>query len=251
MSLEEIGALLGFVAFVGLAVLIFLTFQQARHIRRLRDWAGRAPERAAAAAAGVAPGGEDSEEFEEIEPEPSRLDEARERWSERWAELDRRMPVSPKIVLGGLGAAILGLGIATSGFGLVGGDDPATEQVSGNGSSKKSKQAPVEKQKPVRVAVFNGTAPSTGGTGIVGIADRVSKEVRQSGFRIGTVGTVGSYPATVVMFAGNNSDKAQEVADGLEGVLGETPVEPITPDVQALLENGDVALVIGLDDTGL
>ncbi len=46
--LKEIGAILGFVAFGGLAVLVFMTFQQARHLRRLREWAGRAPERAAA-----------------------------------------------------------------------------------------------------------------------------------------------------------------------------------------------------------
>ena len=44
--LKEIGAILGFVAFGGLAVLVFMTFQQARHLRRLREWAGRAPERA-------------------------------------------------------------------------------------------------------------------------------------------------------------------------------------------------------------
>ena len=48
--IEQIGALLGLAAFLGLAVLVLLYFQQARDVRRLREWAGRAPERAEAAA---------------------------------------------------------------------------------------------------------------------------------------------------------------------------------------------------------
>jgi hypothetical protein len=45
-SLTKYGALAGFAAIVGLAVLSLLYFAQAREVRRLRDWAGRAPERA-------------------------------------------------------------------------------------------------------------------------------------------------------------------------------------------------------------
>ncbi len=52
--LKEIGSILGFVAFGGLAVLVFMTFQQARHVRRLREWAGRSPERSAIEAERVA-----------------------------------------------------------------------------------------------------------------------------------------------------------------------------------------------------
>src|SRR3954452_19374095 len=43
----EIGALAGFAAIPGLAVLSLLYFGQAREVKRLREWAGRAPERAA------------------------------------------------------------------------------------------------------------------------------------------------------------------------------------------------------------
>ena len=46
-DLKTIGALAGFVAIPGLAVLSLLYFGQAREVRRLREWAGRAPERAA------------------------------------------------------------------------------------------------------------------------------------------------------------------------------------------------------------
>jgi LytR cell envelope-related transcriptional attenuator len=42
---QEIGALAGWAAVVGLAVLSALYFSQARDVKRLREWAGRAPER--------------------------------------------------------------------------------------------------------------------------------------------------------------------------------------------------------------
>src|SRR5215213_6788865 len=103
--LKEIGAILGFVAFGGLAVLAFLTFQQARHLRRLREWAGRQPERAAAenerlaeiaaeasAAGTAAPAAAAAPE----ERGPSRLDRIRGEWAFRMEEVDRRSPVDPK-----------------------------------------------------------------------------------------------------------------------------------------------------------
>ncbi|MEX0993160.1 MAG: LytR C-terminal domain-containing protein [Solirubrobacterales bacterium] len=46
---ERLGAYVGFLALVGLAILALLYFSQARDVRRLREWAGRAPERAAEA----------------------------------------------------------------------------------------------------------------------------------------------------------------------------------------------------------
>lgn len=45
--LLNFGAIAGFAAIIGLAVLAMLYFSQARDVRRLRDWAGREPERAA------------------------------------------------------------------------------------------------------------------------------------------------------------------------------------------------------------
>ncbi len=44
---QEIGAVAGLAAVVGLAVLSVLYFSQARDVKRLREWAGRAPERSA------------------------------------------------------------------------------------------------------------------------------------------------------------------------------------------------------------
>src|SRR3954462_15083431 len=44
-KIEQIGAICGFAAILGLAVLSVLYFSQAREVKRLREWAGRAPER--------------------------------------------------------------------------------------------------------------------------------------------------------------------------------------------------------------
>src|SRR3954447_4590719 len=44
-QIEQIGAIAGFAAILGLAVLSLLYFAQAREVKRLREWAGRAPER--------------------------------------------------------------------------------------------------------------------------------------------------------------------------------------------------------------
>src|SRR4051794_24687672 len=46
-KLQTAGAIAGFAAVAGLAVLSVLYFGQAREVKRLREWAGRAPERAA------------------------------------------------------------------------------------------------------------------------------------------------------------------------------------------------------------
>ena len=54
-KVKTIGALAGFAAILGLAVLSLLYFAQAREVKRLREWAGRAPERAVEAALGARP----------------------------------------------------------------------------------------------------------------------------------------------------------------------------------------------------
>jgi hypothetical protein len=269
-SLEEIGALLGFVAFAGLAVLVFLTFQQARHIRRLRDWAGRAPERAAAQAArevGVdepaaerAPDDDvSSEEFEAQQVAApsgeSRWVHLREDMAVRWEDWDRRSPVDPKIIVGGLLAIVIGLLIATGGFGLVGGDDGGStsgkEASSGKGSEGGSGGGEgSSSEDTLEVAVLNGTAPP-GGTGVPGVADRVSGDVEDAGFTVGEVDNAGSFAASVVMFTGDAQADAEDLAGSLETLLGPTEVIEMTPEIEALAGKADIALVIGQDDSGV
>jgi len=248
--LKEIGAILGFVAFGGLAILAFLTFQQARHLRRLRDWAGRQPERAAAEAervselAGeatvpaidVGEGGEDKG--------PSRLDRVRAGTKVRVEEFNRRSPVDPKILLGGLLAVVIGVGVATSGFGLFGGGD------SGGETTTESSSAP--KEEKVEVAVLNGTAPEEGAVGVEGVADRASKLVKSAGYKVGAVETApGSFAASVVMFEEGAKSDATELAADLEDTFGTTEIELMTPEIQDLAGGAPVALVVGVDDGGI
>ncbi|MGI8727954.1 MAG: LytR C-terminal domain-containing protein [Solirubrobacterales bacterium] len=248
MTLEELGAILGFVAFVGLAVLIFLTFQQARQLRRLRDWAGRAPERAAAVAARAGeetlPAADYEEEEVEVDTAPSRTERFREAFGARWSDLDRRMPVDPKIILGGLVAIIAGIVIAV-GFG---GGDTGTDEAGevSAGSEANNNNSGATEPKPTKVAVLNGTSPP-----VAGLADSLSDEVEGAGFRVGVVENAPApVSASVLMFRGNAEDDAAEVAAELAPVLGPTEVIAMTPDVEAVVGGTKVALVIGADDAG-
>jgi len=260
-SLEEIGALLGFLAFAGLAVLVFLTFQQARHLRRLRDWAGRAPERAAAIAAREDGVGEEEEPNEEeiaavADRGPSRLSVLAAGLGEHWTEIDRRLPVDPRLLFGGLAAIVLGVGIATSGFGLVGDDsgsgEPARE-AKGSGSKKKDDEPAGnsgEKSTATEVAVLNGTAPP-GGTGVPGVADRFSQDVKDAGFEVGAVDNAGSFTVSTVMWSGSGEPDAEKLAEALSATLGEVTVVAMTPEIEALAGGAEIALVVGQDDAAI
>ena len=251
--LKEIGAILGFVAFGGLAILAFLTFQQARHLRRLRDWAGREPERAAAEAERVSERAEEAtvpamhrdRDDAEDETGPSRIDRLRAGTSVRMEEFNRRSPVSPKILAGGLLAVLIGVAVATSGFGLFGGDGDEASTSSGSAS------APQEEK--IEVAVLNGTAPEEGAPAVDGAADRASKLVKQADlYKVGAVETApGSFPASVVMFEEGSKSEAGELAADLEEALGPTEVELMTPEIQAVTDGAPLALVVGVDDQGI
>jgi hypothetical protein len=246
--LKEIGAILGFVAFGGLTVLAFLTFQQARHLRRLREWAGRQPERAAAEeerlaeiATEASSAGTAAEPVEESGP--SRWQRLRGEMAFRWEEVNRRSPVDPRLLIGGLIAIIVAVGILTSGFGLFGSDE-TTEPTAGT-------EAPPAATK-TEVAVLNGTAPEAGGVGVSGVAKKAAGEVRAlDGFRVGEIGDAGSYPASVVMFEDGEKKQAKELAKELDPLLGETDYSLITPDVQNLAAGAPLALIVGLDDQGI
>jgi len=244
--LKEIGPILGFVAFGGLAVLAFLTFQQARHLRRLRDWAGRQPERAAAEAEAVAEraGEVTIPTIREEGTGPTRLDRLRGSASVQYEELDRRSPVDPRILTGGLLAVLIGVGVATSGFGLV-----------GDGASDGETDAtPVEAGPKVEVAVLNGTAPEVGGVGVEGVAQRASKIVKaveDPVYKVGAVETAGSFPTSVVMFKDGSKAEAKELAAAVGAALGETGVGLMTDDIRGLAKGADLALVVGQDDQGI
>jgi LytR cell envelope-related transcriptional attenuator len=249
--LKEIGAILGFVAFAGLVVLVFMTFQQARHLRRLRDWAGRSPERAqadadrAAAAAGEA--GAVSASAPAPPPDegtdgPGRKHRLRGEMAFRYEELDRRLPVSPLVLFGGLLALVVAAVILTGGFGLFGSDSDST-------GTSSAKEAP--KPAKVEVAVFNGTAPAEGEVGVPGTAKAAAVSVKEAGFKVGEVGDSPPFAASTIMFEDGFKSDATDLAADLQDTLGETQTTPITPEIQAIAKGADVVLIVGLDDQGL
>lgn len=248
--LKEIGAILGFVAFVGLAVLVFMTFQQARHLRRLREWAGRSPERAAAEAERTAAAAAEAtmpaigeEPPEEPPPEgpsePGGLTRVRGELAYRYEELDRRTPVSPLVLGLGLLALLAAAAILTGGFGLL------DEGDRGRGASTKAEQ-PSEPE----VAVLNGTAPE-GGVGVPGTAKAASVFVEDAGWKVGEVGDAGSFTASTVMFAEGAKSDAKELADDLTDQLGTVEVVPMTPEVEDAAKGAEMALVVGQDDQAI
>lgn len=248
--LKEIGAILGFVAFGGLAILTFLTFQQARHLRRLRAWAGRQPERAEAEAerlaelTGVPSPTPDPDRVGPAESGPSRLDRVRGNWKVRMEELDRRSPVEPKILFGGLLAVIIGVAIATSGFGLIGSDSSSGDQTAMTTSESS--------QPDVEVAVLNGTATEVGGVGVSGVADKAKDFVKEAGFDVGaTEDAPGPFTVSVVMFEDGSKAEAKDLADALEDTLGPTEIEVMTPEVEELTNGAQLALVVGQDDQAI
>lgn len=245
-AIESIGPVLGIVAFVGLAILAFLLFQQARDIRRLREWAGRAPERATEAADAVQAAADasrvdevpvgDGEPATRGEPTGGRLRSAWERLSwgvrDRYAAVDRRLPVDGRYILVLLVVAVVAVGVVTSGFGLVGG---------GGEDSKRSSGA---KEKPT-VAVVNGTA-------VPGLAATVEQMiVKRAGYDPGPVGNAAaSVDTTVVEYASGMRSDAQALAKAVQPQLGETPVQAMAADTQDIAGKADLALVLGLDDAG-
>ena len=245
--IESIGPVLGIVAFVGLAVLAFLLFQQAREIRRVREWAGRAPERAAEAADAVQAAAEASRDGDEEPSEgerPARPAERRLaiRWRrfrggvrDRYTTVDRRLPIDGRYVLALLLVAIIAVGVATSGFGLVGGGGD------GGGGGTPGSHA---KSKPT-VAVINGTS-------VPGLAATVEqKVVKRAGYKPGPVGNANaSVNATVVEYTNGMRSEAQKLAAAVKPQLGDTPVQPMTADTKAAAGKVDLALVLGLDDAG-
>jgi len=239
-AIESIGPVLGIVAFVGLAILAFLLFQQARDIRRLREWAGRAPERATEAADAVQAAAEASRNGEADEeagagaPSGGRLRTAWDRVAfavrDRYAAVDRRLPIDGRYILGLLVVAIVAVGVVTSGFGLVGGG--------GDGKDARHEKLPA-------VAVINGTSVS-------GLADSVERKVvKRAGYESGPVGNAtASVSATLVEYAGGQRSEAENLAKAVKRQLGETAVQPMTSDVSAVAGKAKLALVLGLDDAG-
>ena len=251
--IEDIGPILGLVAFLGFAILALLIVLQAREVRRLREWAGRAPERAVEADEADRAAAEARGEAAEDE-KPGRVGAVRQRVAAavgpRWEELDRRSPIDPRWLVAALIAGVIALGVVTGGFGLVGGDDPVpAEQAERNGGNGGGQQ-----QEPkLTVAVLNATQvddPVASVDAVPGIADVVANQlVKPAGFKIGQrTNAPAGEPKSVIMFEPEAEAAATELAAAVEPELGTTETIPITDEVRSLAEGADVVLLVGQDD---
>jgi LytR cell envelope-related transcriptional attenuator len=256
--IDSIGPYLGVAAFLGLAILAFLTIQQAREVRRLREWAGRAPEAAGEAVeAEVAVAeakGEEPEPVEVEEAPPSRIamwfGARRDSITHFFGEIDRRLPIDPRYFIAVAAAALIAVGVLTSGFGLIGDDSGGG---GGKGGGKGGGNGP--KEEKVEVAILNATqeegVDGTPIAGVAGLAGVVAKEVVQplDGFSVGEKTDAASgFDETTVMFEPGNDADADELAAGVADQLGEPEVLPMIGEVRDRAADAPLALVVGRDD---
>jgi LytR cell envelope-related transcriptional attenuator len=256
--IEDIGPILGIVAFLGFAILALLIVLQAREVRRLREWAGRAPERALEAdeadkAAAEARGETGEEELEEAPAGEGLRARVAAFFAPKWEELDRRSPIDPRWFLVVLAAGLIAAGIVTSGFGLVGDDGAApAEEQRGGGGGQGGGNRPERDEEPT-VTVLNATQDEAQGIPATpGIADVVAEElVEPAGFQVEerTNAAVGQ-PQSVIMFKPDSEEAANELASAVEQDLGSTETIPITSDIEAAAGGADLVLIVGQDDSG-
>jgi LytR cell envelope-related transcriptional attenuator len=278
--IENLGAYLGLIAFVGFAVLVLLYFQQARDVRRLRDWAGRAPERAAAAAeaaeTAAAEAAEDAEEAEAAppaaaqEPAPPQAqatpsaqapgaapvpesDEGSSSTGSRLSGLApsglgerfRRIPLpEPRYLIAGGVVIVLAVAvIATGAFGLIGGGSGKGGKKGGGGGGGKPN---------VTVAVLNGTGGG-GAAGVPGLASKGAAVVRKAGYKVGAVADADeSFTTSELMFVPSSQADAKVVQSDLAKPLGTKPeLQQMSPEVKAKVQGAKVALVVGLNNSHL
>ena len=253
--IDRIGPYLGIAAFLGLAILAFLIIQQAREVRRLREWAGRAPERAGEAVeAEVAAAEAKGEEVEPPEPEeapPSRaalwLQGVGHSIADRWAAIDRRLPVDPRWIVAVLAAGLIAAGVLTSGFGVIGGDGSGGKSGGKDGGGK-------PKEEKVEVAVLNATQEeSVGGgeiAGVQGLAGVVAKQVIQpTDFAVGVKTDAPSgFDQTTIMFEPDNEADANQLAEDVTDQLGAPEVTPMIGEIRDVADGAPLALLIGRDD---
>jgi LytR cell envelope-related transcriptional attenuator len=242
---QEIGAVAGWAAVVGLAVLLALYFSQARDVKRLREWAGRAPERAAtpAGASGPPP----------VAPQPVRRTPSPQRPITRPAAscaVPQQTVISPprrsqpwysRIGTRYLAVALVGLlvvgGAAAYGVTQLTGDDGGDD--SGNAQTNKSKRnGAAVKPGNVTVAVLNGTT-------VPGLAAALRDQIAAAGFKKGTINVFSDQQLaeSVVEYAPGR----QAAAKAVSRRLGISQLEPVTSNSRALAGAATVIVIAGAD----
>jgi LytR cell envelope-related transcriptional attenuator len=256
LDVKLLGALAGFAAFIGVAVLAMVSFAQARDVRRLREWAGSAPERDAGLRETTSTiAAERSEELQKVDEERRRREEAEKaeqraaalreerrqrreygmpdesRWQRfrgRFAGSGGRLP-APRYLALIVGAVIvLGGGVAFAAIQVFGGDGEGQKN-----AAAKSGPRPAD----IEVAVLNGTAVS-------GLAGRFGDALEHDGFQLGAVtNSTTSFGTSVVMFSRGHKPEARKAAKALKI----EKLQLMTSDVASAAAGAPVAVVVGED----
>jgi hypothetical protein len=274
---QEIGAVAGWAAVVGLAVLSALYLSQARDVKRLREWAGRAPElpgrgvgavpgRAAgvpppaqpqtAATASGAPASRPATLARAsgpppIAPQPVRSTPSPERPITGPAAL-RAVPqqtvISPprrsQPWYGRIGTryvAVVLVGLLVLGGAAAYGVTQLTGggDNSGNGLPNKPKRnGSAVKPGNVTVAVLNGTT-------VPGLAAALRDEIAAAGFKKGTINDFSDQQLaeSVVQYAPGHHPEAKAVSR----TVGISQDEPVTAGSRALAGDATVIVIAGAD----
>jgi hypothetical protein len=234
---QEVGAVAGWAAVVGLAVLAALHLSHARDLKRLREWAGRAPERSAPGvsavperAAGVPP---------PPRPQTAATASIPPRRSQPWyTRIGTRFVA---VALVGLlflgGAAAYGVTQLTGDNG--GGNSGKAQANKDNGLPKKPKRtAAAVKPGNVTVAVLNGTT-------VPGLAAALRDQIGAAGFRKGTIDVFSDQQLaeSVVQYAPGHQAEAEAVGR----IVGIGQREPVTADSRALAADATVIVIAGAD----
>jgi hypothetical protein len=258
--IQQIGALAGLAAFVGLAILAMLYFGQAKDVRRLRESASFLVEGGEAAEvpearAGAEPAAKaqpatkgkgkqpapaqkqpsDAEAFRRAEL-ARQATERRERFERRRGSGRQRisrggegrfssLPEPRALAVIGVGAALLVAGIIVIATGVLGGDEKAASTTQGG-------VVPSE----TAVAVLNGTSEP-------GLAAQFSKPLQQQGYDVQTGNTSFPFETSVVMYEKSGEQAARQISRQIK-----------IPDVKPLIDQvrpeaaGAIVIVVLGDD---
>jgi hypothetical protein len=234
---HEVGAVAGWAAVVGLAVLSALHFSHARDVKRLREWAGRAPERSgpgvtavSGRAVGVPP---------PAQPQIAATASIPPRRSQPWySRIGTRF-----VAIALVGLLVLG-GAAAYGVTQLTGDDRGGTSGKAQANNEKG-LANKPKRNAAAVKAGNVTVSVLNGTTVPGLAAALRDQIGAAGFRKGTIDVFSDQQLaeSVVQYAPGHQAEAEAVGR----IVGINQREPVTADSRALAGDATVIVIAGAD----
>jgi hypothetical protein len=252
--IERVGSYVGLASFLGLAILALLYFSQARDVRRLREWAGRAPERTAdlertatpAPATHVPPALPASQH--QLPATPFAEAAVRKRKPLRDRIRNVHIPEVRYLALTLAGVLVLG-GAAYGAVELIGNDDGgSTTDAHKNASHEKGGSQGRDRGQQVNVDPSQVTVAILNGTTVQGLAAKIGEEVRQAGFRPGTIGNAAriDQSRSQVLYRKGRGAAARAVANRL-GIESIAQVDSVNAEIAGSF---DVIVLVGSDRSG-